>query len=191
MKELLLILGPNHMSSGNWTSLPYRAKISSLAFECLTSETGCRSRCTGLARLSSGVALGTFRLGADPSYEEAKIWFSGYYKCQKSPKKSPALHLPTVGLACSDEGAIAPLALPWRHPCLSYDSRWLLTAFHCNAEVSAKRASPVYRGHMIKPLLEIFIASATGAGYVFITDGCSSTVSVLLLLQVKQLKSAK
>ena len=97
MKELLLFLGPNHMSSENWTSPPYRAKISSLAFECLTSKPGCRFRCTWLARLSSGVALGIFRLGADPSYEEAKIWLSGYYKCQKSPKKSPAFHLSTGG----------------------------------------------------------------------------------------------
>ena len=26
--------------------------------------------------------------GADSSEEGAKIWFSGYYKCQKSPKNS-------------------------------------------------------------------------------------------------------
>ena len=30
-----------------------------------------------------------FPTGADSSDEGAKIWFSGYYKRQKSPKKSP------------------------------------------------------------------------------------------------------
>ena len=38
--------------------------------------------------LLSGVAPGIFRQGADSSDEGAKRWFSGYYKCQKSPKKS-------------------------------------------------------------------------------------------------------
>ena len=95
------------------------------------------------------------------------------------------------GLACSDVGTIAPLALPSATPAYHMIAGGFLTAFHCKAEVSAKPATPVYRGHMIKPVLEIFIASATGAGYVLITDGCSSTVSVLLLLQVKQLNSAK
>ena len=36
-----------------------------------------------------GVAPGIFRREADSSDEGAKIWFLGYYKCQKSPKKSP------------------------------------------------------------------------------------------------------
>ena len=40
------------------------------------------------------------------SDEGAKIWFSGYYKCQKSPKKSCFNF--RRGLACSDGGAIAP-----------------------------------------------------------------------------------
>ena len=88
-------------------------------------------------------------------------------------------------------GNYSPLALPSATPAYHMIAGGFLTAFHCKAEVSAKPATPVYRGHMIKPVLEIFIASATGAGYVLITDGCSSTVSVLLLLQVKQLKSAK
>ena len=34
----------------------------------------------------AGVALGIFRRGADSSNDGAQIWFSGYYKCQKSPK---------------------------------------------------------------------------------------------------------
>ena len=33
------------------------------------------------------LAPGIFRRGADASDEGAKIWFSGYYRCQKSPKK--------------------------------------------------------------------------------------------------------
>ena len=33
----------------------------------------------------AGVAPGVFRQGADSSDQEAKIWFSGYYKCKKSP----------------------------------------------------------------------------------------------------------
>ena len=37
---------------------------------------------------STGVAPGISRRGADSSDEGAKIWFSEYYKCQKSPKKS-------------------------------------------------------------------------------------------------------
>ena len=56
--------------------------------------------------LLAGVVPGIFRRGADSSDEGAKIWFSGYYKCQKSPKKS--LSPSDGGLACSDEGAIAP-----------------------------------------------------------------------------------
>ena len=36
----------------------------------------------------SWVAQGIFRRGADSSDEGDKIWFSGYYKCQKSSKKS-------------------------------------------------------------------------------------------------------
>ena len=59
-----------------------------------------------------------FPTGADSSNEGAKIWFSGYYKCQKSPKKSPFTF--RRGLACSDGGYI-PLALPWRHPLLSME----------------------------------------------------------------------
>ena len=34
----------------------------------------------------AGVAPRNFRRGADSCEEGAKIWFSGYYKCQKSPK---------------------------------------------------------------------------------------------------------
>ena len=44
--------------------------------------------------------------GADSSDEGGKIWFSGYYKRQKSPKKL---------LSTFRRGTIAPLAHPWRH----------------------------------------------------------------------------
>ena len=67
-------------------------------------------------RASSKYALlpGIFQRGADSSDEGAKIWFSGYYKCQKSPKK--LLFTFRRGLACSDGGGYHLLALPWRHP---------------------------------------------------------------------------
>ena len=38
-------------------------------------------------RMHTGVAPGIFRRGGESSDEGAKIWFSGYCKCQKSPKK--------------------------------------------------------------------------------------------------------
>ena len=38
------------------------------------------------------------------------MWFSGYYKCQKSPKI--AFHLPIEGPSMLRRGAIAPLAPP-------------------------------------------------------------------------------
>ena len=44
--------------------------------------------------------------GADSSDEEAKIWFSGYYKCQKISEKISS-HLPT-GASMLRRGAIAP-----------------------------------------------------------------------------------
>ena len=53
----------------------------------------------------TGVAPGIFRRGADLSDEGAKIWFSGYHKCQKSPKNR--FHLPTGGWH-APTGAIAP-----------------------------------------------------------------------------------
>ena len=41
----------------------------------------------GILEFQAGVALGIFRRGdPDSSDEEAKIWFSGYSKCQKYPK---------------------------------------------------------------------------------------------------------
>ena len=43
----------------------------------------------------SGVTPGIFRRGADSSDEGAKIWFSGYYKCQNLRKIT--FHLPTGG----------------------------------------------------------------------------------------------
>ena len=52
--------------------------------------------------LLSGVAPGIFRRGADSFDEGAKIWFSGYYQCQKSPKK--LLFTFRRELACSDGG---------------------------------------------------------------------------------------
>ena len=52
------------------------------------------------------MASGIFRRGADSSDEAAKIWFSGYYKCQKFPKK--ALFTFQRGVACSDGGLYPP-----------------------------------------------------------------------------------
>ena len=63
--------------------------------------------------MKAGVAPGIFQPGADFSNEGAKIWLSGYYKCQKSPthSRSPS----DGGLVCSD-GGYSPLALSWHHP---------------------------------------------------------------------------
>ena len=41
------------------------------------------SFCNGVI---SGVAPGISQWGADSSYEGAKIWFLGYYKCQNLQK---------------------------------------------------------------------------------------------------------
>ena len=62
-----------------------------------------------MANLKPWVAPGLFQRGADSSNEGAKVWFSGYYKCQKFPKNhsSPS----DRGLACSDGGARALKAL--------------------------------------------------------------------------------
>ena len=46
--------------------------------------------------LRAGVAPGIFRREADSFDEGTKIWFSGYYICQKSPKKM-TFHIPTGG----------------------------------------------------------------------------------------------
>ena len=53
-----------------------------------------------------GVALGIFRRGLTRPTRGAKIWFSGYYKCQKYSKKSLVTF--QRGLACSD-GGYSPL----------------------------------------------------------------------------------
>ena len=55
-----------------------------------------------------------FPTGADSSDEGAKIWFSGCYKCHKSPKKS--LFTCRRGASMLRRGGHIPLALPWRHP---------------------------------------------------------------------------
>ena len=47
-----------------------------------------------------------FPTGADSSDEGAKIWFSGYYKCHKSPKNSPFTF--RQGASMLRQGAIAP-----------------------------------------------------------------------------------
>ena len=52
--------------------------------------------------LNAGVAPGMFRRGGNSSDEVAKIWFSGYYKWQKFPKKS--LFTFQRELACSEGG---------------------------------------------------------------------------------------
>ena len=51
-------------------------------------------------KFKPGVAPGIFQRGADSSDKGAKIWFSGYYECQKSPKKLCFTF--RRGLACSD-----------------------------------------------------------------------------------------
>ena len=43
----------------------------------------------------------------------AKIWFSGSFKCQKSPKKS--LFTFRLGGSMLRRGGYSPLALPWHH----------------------------------------------------------------------------
>ena len=63
----------------------------------------------------TGVAPEIFRRGADSSDEGAKIWLLGYYKCQKSPKKSCFTF--RRGASMLRRGDYSPLALPWRHPC--------------------------------------------------------------------------
>ena len=50
--------------------------------------TGMISEYVDVIVIAAGVVPGIFRRGTDYSDEGAKIWFSGYYKCQKSPKKS-------------------------------------------------------------------------------------------------------
>ena len=51
-----------------------------------------------------GVAPGIFQRGADSSDEGARIWLSGYYKYQKSPKKS---HLTFLFVWCCLHGCVA------------------------------------------------------------------------------------
>ena len=68
----------------------------------------------------TGVAPGIIRRGAESYDEGAKIWFSGYYKCQKSPKKS--LFVFRRGTSMLRRGGYSPLALHWRHPCWPNDS---------------------------------------------------------------------
>ena len=53
-----------------------------------------------LIQSETGVAPGIFQRGADSSDEGAKIWYSGYNKCQKSPKNR--FSSSDGGLACSD-----------------------------------------------------------------------------------------
>ena len=56
--------------------------------------------------LRSGEAPGIFRRGAGSSDEGAKIWFSGQYKYQKSPKNRLS---PSDGrTSMLRQGAIAP-----------------------------------------------------------------------------------
>ena len=61
-------------------------------------------RTVRLVEIRGGARI--FRQGADSSDEGAKIWFSGYYKCQKSPKKS--LFTFRRGASMLQLGAIAP-----------------------------------------------------------------------------------
>ena len=59
------------------------------------------------------MAPGIFRRGADSSDEGAKMWLSGYCKCQKFPKNS--LFTFRRGAGMVRRGGYSPLALPWRH----------------------------------------------------------------------------
>ena len=54
----------------------------------------------------NGGGARNFPTGAEPSDEGAKMWFSGYYKCQKSTKKS--LFTFRRGTSMLRRGAIAP-----------------------------------------------------------------------------------
>ena len=67
--------------------------------------------------LVPGVAPRIFRQGADSSNEGAKIWLSGYCKCQKSLTNS--FSPSDGGLACSNRGAIAPSSPPPGPPLIS------------------------------------------------------------------------
>ena len=53
-----------------------------------------------LRRRRSRGGARNFPTGADSSNDGAQIWFSGYYKCQKSPKN--CFSSSDGGLACSD-----------------------------------------------------------------------------------------
>ena len=66
-----------------------------------------------LAILGFGGGARNFRRGG---LTGAKIWFSGYYKCQKSPKK--LLFTFRRGTSMLRQRGNIPLALLWRHPCL-------------------------------------------------------------------------
>ena len=63
--------------------------------------------------IDAGVVQGVFRRGFDSSDEGAKIWFSRYYKCQKSSKQW--LFAYRRGLGCSD-GGYSPLSPPLAPP---------------------------------------------------------------------------
>ena len=79
--------------------------------EVFTERSFNSPRPTGIFKMNANVfstRLGyrggarNFPTGAESSDEGAKIWFSGYHKCQKYPKK--LLFTFQRGLACSDEG---------------------------------------------------------------------------------------
>ena len=74
-----------------------------------------------------------FPMGAYSSDEGAKIWFSGYYKCQKSPKKS--LFTFRRGASMLRRGAIA---LPWRHPCMSFKKTFKISYISTNFDLAIK-----------------------------------------------------
>ena len=61
-----------------------------------------------------GVAPEIFRRGADSSDEGLKYIFEGTISAKNLRKNR--FSSSDWGPACSDGGAIAPLALPWRHP---------------------------------------------------------------------------
>ena len=81
----------------NFNTLCHATASLRIAVECLMQDTALhdimvsynneiKRRASSKYALLPGVAPGIFQRGADSSDEWAKIWFSRYYKCQKSPK---------------------------------------------------------------------------------------------------------
>ena len=94
-----------------------------------SSRIGMATPLTKVSNMQPGVAPGIFRRGADSSDEGAKIWFSGYYKCQKSPKKS--LFTFRRGASMLRRGATAP-SLPLAPYCMQHQCIMLSCTLTCH-----------------------------------------------------------